>query len=131
MAKDTPFPVEQVSAEKESGRPQNPTDSTPEAPSPSKERDVDAEELSPVQRHLLEIADRPQLNMLEVSHCHQKHLGYLGITKESYKTLVDEYHGIRLLTLSEKRIQRVCDLLLAYFEISDSEFESTLVSALK
>jgi len=131
MAKDTPFPVEHVTAEKESARPQNPTDSTPEAPSSSKERDVDAEELSLVQRHLLAIADRPQLNMLEVSHCHQKHLGYLGITKESYKTLVDEYHGIRLSTLSEKRIHRVCDLLLAYFEISDSEFESTLASALK
>lgn len=131
MAKDSPFPVEQVSAEKESGRPHNPTDSTPEPNSPSEEPEVDAEELSPLQTRLLEIADHPQLNMLEVSHCHQKHVGFLGITKESYRTLVDEYHGIRLSTLSENRIQRVCDLLLAYFEISDRGFKDTLVSALR
>jgi hypothetical protein len=131
MAKDSPFPVEQVSAEKKSRNPQNPTDTRPNATSPSEKHEVDAEELSSLQARLLEAADRPQLSMLEVSHWHQKHLGHLGITKESYKTLVDEYHGIRLSTLSEKRIQRVCDLLLAYFEISDSGFENILLSALR
>lgn len=131
MAKDSPFPVDQVSAENKSGSPNDPTGSRPGGTPSSEESAVDRAQLSPLQSRLLRAADRPQLNMLELSHCHRKHVGFLGITKESYKTLAEEYHGIRLSTLSEKRIRRVRDLLLAYFEISDGGFEDTLVSALR
>lgn len=131
MAKDSPFPVDQVSAANDSGSPKNPTGSRSGGTSSSEESEVDSSGLSPFHTRLLKAADRPQLNMLELSHCHRKHVGFLGITKESYKTLAEEYHGIRLSTLSDKRIRRVCDLLLTYFEIPDGGFEETLVSALR